>query len=278
MAAKPDRRSPLARRAAHGDELRSEVLGTRLTLDEHAGFEAEASEAGLTKSAYLALRLTKLKTRTKTHTSLHPVLYAELSRIANNVNQLTRPRSGQLPLPPDHPLISFQDILEILLRDELAKQRETRGGANDNTRSAEKPVRPTRMLTTRVTKDFYDDVHNQAREAGLKAGPFIHAQLFGKPVILHKHEAMAEASMSELKDLGEIINTFARARNRDRAPNTSDILAAFRAVYTLLGSDPVMRPRLDAANSSLRSTQSDDRSRTPERQVVQRAHPVPDAR
>ena len=266
----------LTRRASKSEDLLSEYLAVRLTAPERERFEAEAAAANLCNSAYLAHRCANLKPRTKTHTTLHPVLYAELTRIANNVNQLTRPLTNETPLPDDHPLVRFKSVIEHVLTEELAQQRAD-GGANDNTASTEKRT-DTKPVGARVSKDLYDQVYAQARAAGMsKAAPFIHAQLFGKAVVVHEHQTMDEKPMADLKRLGDSINLFARARNRGRPHDNASILAAFKAVFILLNDDPLMHPRIEAAISSSRN-QSDDRSRASEGQVVQGPYSVPDAR
>ncbi len=261
----------MPRRASKGDDLRSENLSTRVTGKERAELKQQAAAANLTLSAYLAHRLSDLRTRTKLTTTFDALLNAELARIANNAGQLIRPLPGMPPLPDEHPLVTFSAIIEATLLAELRRHRED-GTANDNrpTDPNEKRARTT-SISTRVTKDFYDHVHAQAAASGIdKVSQFIHAQLFGRPTIVRTVYMMEDKAFTELRSLGDTINVLARSKNRGRPATNSTVLAAFKAVFNLLKGDPLMHSRIEAAIVSTTS-EVHDRTRTQKRSELQGA-------
>ncbi len=268
----------MPRRASIGNDLRTELLSTRVTQEERAHLKQQAATSGLTLSAFIAHRLTNLRMRTKTTTTFDPLLYAELARIANNAKQLTRPLPGTPPLPADHPLVTFSAIIEATLLAELRRHRED-GTANDNKLTDQEEERPqTIPISARVTRDFYDHIHAQAAASGIdKVSGFIHAQLFGRPTIVRTTHMMEEKSFSELHSLGDTINVLARSKNRGRPAANSTILNAFKSVFKILRSDPLMCSRLEDAIAS-NANLVHDRTRTQTRSELQRAQSLSDTR
>lgn len=268
----------MQRRASIGNDLRTELLSTRVTKEERANLKQQAVTSGLTLSAFIAHRLTDLRARTKTMTTFDALLYAELARIANNAKQLMRPLPGTPALPVDHPLVRFSAIIEATLLAELRRHRED-GTANDNQLQDGREKRlPTTSISTRVTRDFYDHIHAEAAASGIdRVSQFIHAQLFGRPTVVRTTHMMDDKAFTELRSLGDTINVLARSKNRGRPAANSTVHAAFKAVLKLLKGDPLLRSRIEAAIAST-TTEVHDRTRTQTRSEFQRAQSLSDTR
>ncbi len=133
----------MPRRAPNSEQPRSKVLPVRLTPDEHAEVLAAAQAANMTASAYGARTLTGRRVVIEKRQSMDPALFAEIKRIGNNINQLTRAVNRDRH-PDAHALIgSFKELFDHLIRDELMKRR-IEAAPNDNRRN---PVDPEETQT-----------------------------------------------------------------------------------------------------------------------------------
>ena len=127
---------PLARRAPRGDEPRTATLTVRMTVGERALVEQRAAAAGVTPSAYAATVLTGGSVTVEQRETMHPALFAELSRIGNNINQLAH--ASNAGMPPQHQEVmgAMKALFEHLMQDEITRRRVVAFERESGSRSA----------------------------------------------------------------------------------------------------------------------------------------------
>lgn len=105
-------------------------LRIRLTESERADLQREAEAAGVSLSELVRSRVLKLRRGSVRHTmnraaeppafqAMHPALFAELSRIGNNLNQLTRALNSGQGASRAEVIRLVAEAWQTMLRDEV---------------------------------------------------------------------------------------------------------------------------------------------------------------
>lgn len=106
-------------------QKRHRQINIRVTDDDHARLTRDALRAGMKLTGYCEILLLNPKVeiaQTTVH-RMEPVLFAELRRVGNNLNQVAHAINSGLP---PHQLLAAQalnGVLQTLLRDELLNRR-----------------------------------------------------------------------------------------------------------------------------------------------------------
>lgn len=114
---------------------RSSRLFVRLTDDERASLEREAHAAGLTLSDYVRSRVIRnqgpsprsamARAARPSFVAMSPPLFAELSRIGNNLNQLARAFNRGRDIDRGDVVRLSAEVLQTLLADEVTARYAT---------------------------------------------------------------------------------------------------------------------------------------------------------
>jgi hypothetical protein len=114
------------RRRTHAKATRNRMVCIRMTDEDYALRVSQARELGLTISGLCERLVLEGKVdmgSRPAYRAMDPVVFAELRRIGNNINQIAHATNSNLPTDVMYSWKSMNQLLSTLLTDEILSQK-----------------------------------------------------------------------------------------------------------------------------------------------------------